>query len=117
MKQIKIDFIANDGQTLYRHSPLKEYASDTVNYVVAHFDLADHWKEYDKVYAVWWFSLDDSKDSLIDDNGNTVIPADMLDIDGTLRVNLCAITAENNILLARLTSFSVEALKLRKTCV
>ena len=117
MEQKKIEFVADNDQSLSRISPLQTYATDTVNYIVAHFDLADHWKEYDEIYAVWWFSEKDSEGSLIDENGDTVIPERMLDNKGTLRVNLCANSSENNVLTARLTSFSVEALKLVETNV
>lgn len=110
-----IEFTANNGQQLKLTSPIKTYASDTINYIEAHFKLADYWREYDRIAAIWYCKAREPYTSYIDSDGITIIPPEALTKPGTLIVNLCATTAENGIIKARLTSEPVKALLLTKT--
>lgn len=115
MEQLRIEFKADNGQDLIRTTKLKTFASDTVNYIITHFELAEHWREYERLAAIWYSDERTPYVSYIDADGVTVIPPEALTKPGILYINLCATTAENGILKARLTSYPVEALRLVKT--
>ena len=116
MEKTRIDFKANGFQDLERISEFKTYATDTINYIESHIELSPAWKDFDTVYAVWWTD-EGKKESVIDPDGMTVIPEEMLDYPGVLRMNLCASIMENGIVKVRNTSFPVDVLELIKTMV
>ena len=111
-KQI-VTFRANNGQDLWLTSEFKTYAANTINYIEAHFLLGDHWREYQRIMAVWYTDLC-QRSSEIDSNGITIIPAAVLTRPGILKMNLCADTIENDVLTARMTSYPVKALELAR---
>lgn len=113
MEKTIIEFMSS-GQKLERLQQIRTFASDTVNYIEAQFELSDTWSGYDNVYAVWYTDDIHTKSSEIID-GVTIIPAEILSRPGTLMMNLCANKSENGVLVARMTSYPVEALKLRKS--
>ena len=114
MERQVINFRAADGQQLEMLTPFKSFAIDTVNYVQAHFELCENWREYSELFAVWYIG-NITKASEIDADGTTIIPAEVLARPGILTMNLCANLTEDNILKARLTSYPVDVLKLTRT--
>lgn len=116
MNKAIIEFSAPGDQALKRVSPLRTFASDTINYIEAVFTLSAEWDGYDERYAVW-YNNSIQKESLIDGSGKTVIPQEVLDMPGTLQMNLCFNRNEAGKLIARNTSYPVEVLKLVHTNV
>lgn len=105
-----------EEQHLIRMGPLKKYASDTVNYIEARFNLSEIWHQFESLAAVWYVD-NITKSSMIDENGATVIPQEVLTAPGILHMNLCASTVRNNVVVARVTSYPIDVLKLIKTKV
>lgn len=114
MNKAQVHFEALKGQQLKLMDPLKKYATGTRRYLQAVFNLGEHWKEYDKIIAVWTVNGSDQYTSEIDTDGLSDIPAEAVAKPGTLKVNLCAGIVEDETLKARLTSYQAEALQLIK---
>ena len=114
-KQI-IEFSAPGNQLLKRITPLRTFASDTINYIEARFDLSDEWSGYNERYAVWYNDTMQCG-SLIDSDGKTIIPKEVLEAPGLLKMNLCFNQVENNRVVARNTSYPIDALRLTGTIV
>ena len=53
MEKTIITFSANE-QKLQKTGGVDCYASNTVAYIEARFDLGENWNGYDSVRAVWW---------------------------------------------------------------
>ena len=116
MEKHIIKFKVN-GQQLERVTPLKVFASDTINYIAAEIELGEMWKDtqFTELYAIWYGENENGQhDTLIDANGCVVIPPEALTRPGTLKMNLCGNIVEDDKLKYRLTSYSVEVLKLKK---
>lgn len=116
MNKITIKFKVN-RQDLERITPLKNFASDTINYIDAQIELGEMWKDtqFTELYAIWYEEDENGQhDTLIDANGYVVIPAEALTRPGTLKMNLCGNIVEDGKLKYRLTSYSAEVLKLKK---
>lgn len=116
MEKETIKFKVN-GQDLERITPLKTFASDTINYIDAQIELGEMWKDaqFTELYAIWYGENENGQhDTLIDANGCVVIPPEALTRPGTLKMNLCGNIVEDDKLKYRLTSYSVEVLKLKK---
>lgn len=111
MKKAIIEFSASGNQKLERIAPLMTFATGTINYLEAHFNLSGAWCGYDERYAVW-YSNNSKKESVIGEDGKTIIPQEVLDSPGILKMNLCFIKNGNGATAARLTSCPVDALKL-----
>lgn len=116
MEKQTIEFEAPGNQVLKRVSPLRTFASDTINYIEAYFNLSDEWAGYNERVAVWYTERV-QKGSAIDADGKTVIPQEVLTQPGILKMNLCFNYIENDKLTARNTSYPVEVLKLVHTNV
>lgn len=109
-----IEFKA-DGQQLEMLTPFKCYAAKSIRYIEARFSfLGESWAGYDNIYAVWYKDENSAYSSEIVD-GITIVPAEVLASPGILTMNLCANLSENNVLIARMTSFPVDVLQLDKT--
>ena len=108
-----IEFDAPGGQDLKRVSPLQTFATGTINYIEARFNLSDTWAGYTECFAVWYNGRT-KKETPIDESGVIVIPREVLEQPGTLKVNLCFNHTDSNGLTARLTSRPVEVLQLVK---
>ena len=113
-KQI-IKFKATDGQQLERVTPLRDFATGSVNYIHAEFDLSDIWNGYTKIAAVWRIN-GIKRDTPIDGVNRITIPSELLETKGTLMVNLSASLIENGSVIKRTTSYPVKALTLTTTC-
>lgn len=113
MTQRIIEFEASGGQDLKRVSPLQIFATGTINFLMAHFTFSDAWAGYNERLAVW-YNGSAKEETPIDENGVIVIPREVLEQPGTLKVNLCFNHTDSNGLTARLTSRPVEVLQLVK---
>lgn len=112
MKKQIIEFKA-DGQQLEMLTPFKAYAANTISYIEARFTFAgDSWSGYSNIYAVWYTDTIQKGSEIID--GVTIIPAEVLARPGVLSVNLCANLESDGILKARMTSYPVNVMQLKK---
>ena len=92
------------------------FASDTINYIYARFELDDEWQEFDVVKAVW--QNDECKISqLITHNTEAAVPIEMLSRRSLVTVNLVGYTVEDEELTERLTTYPVKALIVDKTAI
>ena len=113
MKKQTIEFDAPGGQDLKRVSPLRTFATGTVNYIEARFVLSDTWAGYNERLAVW-YNGSAKEETPIDESGVIVIPRKVLEQPGTLKMNLCFSCTGNGTTAKRLTSRPVDVLKLVK---
>lgn len=107
------------GQHIELAGPLHSYAAGTINYIEAEFCIAPHWRDCDKLYAAWYVGQRVAFTD-IPESGVAVIPHELLDRPGVLEMNLVAENydhpeAESRTVTARMTSFPIPVLKLKKT--
>ena len=107
MNRNLITFSANE-QTLIKTGGINNYASNTVSYIVAEFDLGENWDEFDSVRAIFQSDFETAPAVLA--HGYCVIPFEVLRYRSTVRVNLVGSVAENDVLVDRLTTFPITAL-------
>ena len=88
---------------------LTRYASNTVNYVKAVFDLDGNWNSFDSVRAVWSTDFE-CISTVLDSEGVCYVPQEVLKRTGNVMVNLVGSIAENDELTDRLTTYPVVAL-------
>ena len=93
-----------DYQRLTVRSGVMRYASDTVNYVRAEFELGNGWQGFDAVQAIWK-SRYDTVSILLDEHGVCMVPQEVLARRSRVQVNLVGFTASGGTLTARLTSY------------
>lgn len=93
-----------DYQRLTVRSGVMRYASDTVNYVRAEFELGNGWQGFDAVEAIWK-SRYDTVSILLDEHGVCMVPQEVLARRSRVQVNLVGFTASDGTLTARLTSY------------
>lgn len=110
-KQI-ITFSANE-QTLRKTGGLDIYASKTVSYIEAHFDLGQNWSGYDSIEAVWWNDYVRPVRTVLDTEGVCVVPTEVLLRKSVVYVNLVGVIASGNTLTDRLTSVPITALTVK----
>ena len=92
------------------------FASDTINYIYARFELEDDWLTFDVIKAVW--QNDSCKVSqLITNNTEVAVPVEMLSRRSGVSVNLVGYSAEDNELTERLTTYPCPALVVDKTAI
>ena len=96
------------GQNLIAGN-LTRYASNTVNYVKAVFDLDGNWNSFDSVRAVWSTDFE-CISTVLDSEGVCYVPQEVLKRTGNVMVNLVGSIAENDELTDRLTTYPVVAL-------
>ena len=104
MEKAIINFKA-DGQRL-TGDPVN-FASDTVKYIEAHFDLVNNW-DFDVVRAVW--TNGESQISTVLNNGVCDVPPEVLTKRRKVFVNLVGADIESGELIDRLTTCQIEAL-------
>lgn len=107
-KQI-ITFTANE-QCLRKTGGLEVFATKTVSYIEAHFDLGDNWSGYDSVRAVWWNDYVRPISTVLDSDGVCIVPTEVLLRKGVVYVNLVGSISENDVLTDRLTTIPITAL-------
>lgn len=107
MNKKTITFSANE-QKLIKTGGINNYASNIVSYIEAVFDLGVNWQGYDSVRAVWrtkYYKIS----TVLDTEGKCIVPAEVLDKEARVQVNLVGSIAENNVLTDRLTTYPVTA--------
>lgn len=106
MEKITLNYSAS-GQKLKPLYSLKKFASDTVNYVVAVFDLDKSWA-FDSVRAVWK-TENACISTVLDQDGACTVPQEVLQKKAKVEVNLVGSDVEENQLTDRLTTYPVQA--------
>lgn len=107
-KQI-ITFEANQ-QCLRKTGGLDIFATKTVSYIEAHFDLGDNWDGYDSIEAVWWNDRTRPIRTVLDTEGICIVPPEALTKKGEVYVNLVGVISTNDTLTDRLTTHPITAL-------
>ena len=97
-----------DEQSLQRTSGGSLFASSTVSYIRALFDLGENWDSWGAVRAVWKSRTQQIATVLAD--GACMVPAEVLANPGQVYVNLVASEVSGNVVTDRLTSYPVLAL-------
>ena len=115
MNRQVITFEAGESQELKRTSPLQTFAVGTVRYIESHFQLPPSWRTFTKLYAIWFDDYGWKTETLIDETGVVIIPADMVKRPGVLYVNLCGCNLQNGQLVGCWTSYVETALRLKHT--
>lgn len=108
MEHITLEFAA-EGQSLTNATVGANFASNTVDYVDAVFDLGEGWTGFDAVRAVW-FTDSASIATVLDFNGHCVVPHEVLTRKSKVRVNLVGSVSEDDVLTDRLTTYPTNAL-------
>ena len=112
MEVTKITFQA-DEQNLVKTGGVDKYASNTVDYVEAQFTLGTNWTGYDSVRAMWKFGSDVMA-TVLDHEGKCIVPHELLERRGELKVNLVGSIVEDEVISDRLTTFPIVALIVTK---
>lgn len=110
-KQI-ITFSANE-QCLQKTGGVDCYASNTVAYIEAHFDLGTNWSGYDSVRAVWFTDFVSGISTVLDSDGVCIVPHEVLTRKSAVKVNLVGSIADGDVLTDRLTTCPVVALTIK----
>ena len=98
-----------DNQSLVGQNVPARFASDTVSYIEAVFDLGENWSGFDVVKAVWSTDFE-SVCTVLDSSGACVVPWEVLERVGDVCVNLVGSISENDSLTDRLTTYPVKAI-------
>lgn len=106
MEQTILKFTANDQRLTLNGGTC--FASDTVNYIGAEFDLQSNWTGFDSVRAVWFNDMT-TISTVLDSDGTCVVPMEVLKRKGMVFVNLVGSTVENNEVTDRLTTYPTAA--------
>lgn len=107
-----ITFSAN-GQILEKTGGIDRYASDTVGYVHAVFDLDENWASFDIVRSVWARG-DVVKCAILDPENHIEVPAEVLAEKGKVWVNLVGTNVEDDDIDGRLTTYKIVGLTVDK---
>ena len=102
-----IAFTASE-QTLVKTSGADAYASNTVGYIEATFDLDTNWDGFDSVRAVWksqYYTIS----AVLDAYGKCLVPAEVKYYKSKVFVNLVGSNVEDDVLVDRLTTYPVLA--------
>lgn len=110
-KQI-ITFEANQ-QCLRKTGGIDIYASKTVSYIEAHFDLGENWNGFDSVEAVWWNDYVRPVRTVLDTEDVCEVPTEVLLRKSVVYVNLVGVIASGNTLTDRLTTLPITALTVK----
>lgn len=97
------------GQYLKSALEIPIYASNTVGYLYAEFELGSGWSDFDSIRAIWQ-SNDNVVASLLDTNNRCIVPAEVLDSVSPVTLNLVGSTEVNGVLTDQLTTFPILAL-------
>lgn len=101
-----ITFKANE-QNLINTTP-QGFATDTVSYIEAVFELGENWTGYDTIKAIWTNGYQTTATLLND--GRCIVPSEVLTRRATVQVNLVGTITENGTITDRITTAPVEAL-------
>lgn len=107
MEKVTLSFSAK-GQSL-TGCPFK-FASNTVNYIEAKFELGENWGGFDSVRAVWFTDFN-CISTVLDTDGVCVVPHEVLNkAKREVKVNLVGSIVENGELTDRLTTYPIKAI-------
>lgn len=112
MDKITITFSANQ-QELKRLRGIDKFASNTVSYIEAEFELGDNWQGYDSVRAIWRSDYE-CISTVLDSLGRCLIPFEVLRSKSAVTVNLVGSISSNDVLTDRLTTYPITALKINE---
>lgn len=107
MEQVTLSFTAN-GQTLTQ-SGGTHYASDTISYIGAVFELGDNWDSFDLVGAIW-FNDFNTIATVLDSDGTCTVPTEVLKRKGKVYVNLVGSVVDGDTVTDRLTTYPIPAI-------
>ena len=113
MNTVTLHFKA-DGQQLIALDSVYSYASNTVDYIIADFQLGDNWTGFDVVTAVWFTDFD-CISTVLDGDGVCVVPHEVLTKRGQVQVNLVGADLDEEEsygaeLIDRLTTYPLKAI-------
>lgn len=106
-----ITFQANE-QELINTTP-EVFASDTVSYIEARFELGQNWSGFDSVRAIWSNGYERIS-TVLDSLGVCIVPTEVLSRRADVLMNLVGSISDNGELTDRLTTFPVIALRVTK---
>ena len=87
------------------------YASNTVEYIKAVFDLGANWSGFDSVRAVWYNDFV-TISKVLDSNGECTVPHEVLARHSDVYVNLVGSNTEDDELVDRLTTYPLKAIEI-----
>ena len=99
-----------DKQDLVKIGGIDEVASGTINYINAQFTLGEEWTRFESVSAVWQ-TEDDMETTVLDSEGKCNVPDRLLADVGEVKVNLFGSVTQDDIVIGRLTSYPILAIK------
>lgn len=102
-----IKFSARE-QRLMSNDPY--FASGTIGYIKAVFDLDEQWKSFDVVTAIWT-NQHETISTVLDEEYSCVVPHEVLAKRGRVYVNLAAVSIEDDTVKARLTTYPYLAIQ------
>ena len=108
MEERIINFSANQ-QSLIKTGGISHYASDTVSYIKAIFELGENWTGFDEVRAVFKTPYD-TRVAVLNSLGECEVPHEILMLKADVRVNLVGSIYTEEAVIDRLTTYSCEAL-------
>ena len=103
MDTITINFKAS-GQNLTADAHPQRYASNTVNYIQAVFDLDENWQRFDSVRAVWHNDFA-CISTVLDGDGACTVPHEVLTNLDEVHVNLVGSDVDGEELVDRMTTY------------
>lgn len=106
METITLKFKVS-GQNLTPVECQQNFASNTVNYVKAEFELDDNWKSFDAVRAVWNTDFACIA-TVLDVDGACTVPHEVLDRIEDVYVNLFGSIVDGDVLTDRLTTYPAQ---------
>ena len=102
-----IAFTASE-QTLTKTSGADYYASNTIGYIEAAFDLDENWDGFDSVRAVWksqYYTIS----AVLNAQGVCLVPAEVKYYKSKVFVNLVGSNVEDDVLVDRLSTYPILA--------
>ena len=106
MDRVILNFTANQ-QRLEGKTYL--FASNTVRYIQAVFDLGENWQGYDSIRAVW-YSGSHCIATVLDSRHSCLVPVEVLARIGKVKMNLVGSIADGDELTDRLTTYPIDAI-------
>lgn len=105
MNTVTIRFKADNQELKLLSNPVL-FASNTVSYVLAEFELGENW-EHDTIRAIWYTDTD--RIATVLNNGSCTVPHEVLAKSKPVMVNLVGSDMENSELVDRLTTYPIVA--------
>lgn len=107
MNKQAITFSASE-QTLTKAAGAEKFASNTVSYIEATFELGDNWTGFDSVRAVWKSQYYEIS-AILDAYGKCDVPAEVMYYKSQVFVNLVGSSVSGDEITDRLTTYPIAA--------